>query len=187
MAPKVSICIPAYKQPDYLRRTLQSIMMQDYTDYEVIITDDSPDDSVAGVVAEFKEIVKNGYHKNVARMGAPENWNEAIRRASGEYIKILHHDDWFTRKDSLRKFVTMLDEDTSADFAFCATYQCDADQNITYLHHPNESQLAELKKNALVLFNGNFIGSPSTTIFRRRSDVSFDGKLKWVVDIDFYI
>lgn len=187
MPPKVSICIPAYKQPDYLRRTLQSVVMQDYEDYEVIITDDSSDDSVKDVVAEFSENVRIRYHKNIERKGSPGNWNEAIRRASGEYIKILHHDDWFTQKDSLHKFVNLLDYDESAYFAFCSTYACDADQHVKYLHHPVKSQLSLLKKEPLSLFNGNFIGTPSTTIFRKNPDLCFDENLKWVVDIDFYI
>lgn len=187
LALKVSICIPAYKQPDYLRRTLQSVVMQDYDDYEVMITDDSPDDSVAEVVAEFDHDARIAYHRNRERKGAPENWNEAMRRASGEYIKILHHDDWFTRKDSLQNFVNLLEKNSSADFAFCSTYQCDAYQRVLHLHHPTDTQLAALRKDSLVLYNGNFIGSPSTTIFRRSSDCYFDRNLKWVVDIDFYI
>jgi cellulose synthase/poly-beta-1,6-N-acetylglucosamine synthase-like glycosyltransferase len=39
--PRVSICIPAYEQPDYLKVTLDSIIMQDFDDYEIVITDDS--------------------------------------------------------------------------------------------------------------------------------------------------
>ncbi|MCX7010103.1 MAG: glycosyltransferase, partial [Kiritimatiellaeota bacterium] len=43
MTPKVSICIPAYQQPQGLARALQSLLEQDFRDYEVIVTDDSAD------------------------------------------------------------------------------------------------------------------------------------------------
>ena len=39
----ISICIPAYKHPDFLKRLLDSISIQSFRDFEVIISDDSPD------------------------------------------------------------------------------------------------------------------------------------------------
>ena len=45
--PKVSICIPCYKQTVFLKRTLDSITTQSYEDFEVIVTDDTPDYSIA--------------------------------------------------------------------------------------------------------------------------------------------
>ena len=44
--PLVSICIPTYKQIPYLKKCIESVLKQDFEDYELIITDDSPDDSV---------------------------------------------------------------------------------------------------------------------------------------------
>ena len=45
-SPLISICIPAYKRIDYLQKLLDSISIQTFKDYEVIVTDDSPDESV---------------------------------------------------------------------------------------------------------------------------------------------
>lgn len=105
---KVSICIPAYKHIDFLRRCLNSILEQRFTDYEVVITDDSPDDSLQKLVEEYSdERIK--YFKNKKALGSPLNWNEGIKKANGEYIKILHHDDWFSSPDSLEKYVRLLD------------------------------------------------------------------------------
>ena len=42
----ISICIPAYKHVDYLQRLLDSILIQTYKNFEIIITDDRPDNSV---------------------------------------------------------------------------------------------------------------------------------------------
>ena len=44
---KVSICVPAYKNPVGVERLLESVKVQSFTDYEVVVTDDSPDGSVA--------------------------------------------------------------------------------------------------------------------------------------------
>lgn len=52
---KVSICIPAYKQPEFLKRCLDSVFEQSYTDYEVIITDDSPDNEIEKLVNTYSD------------------------------------------------------------------------------------------------------------------------------------
>ncbi len=184
--PKVSICIPAYKQPVYLRRTLQSIFRQTFDNYEIIITDDSPDDLVENAVKEFQS-VKLNYYKNRKRKGSPNNWNEAADLATGEYIKFLHHDDWFAEENSLSEFVKMLDENPNSDFAFCSSFAFGPNEKLKFIHSPSEKQLGKLRRTPYCLFPENFIGAPSATIYRSSINKKFDTKLKWVVDIDFYI
>ena len=184
---KISICIPAYKQPECLRRALESVLTQTYKNFEVIITDDSPDDAVGKVAAEFGQHVNLKYYKNKTRKGPPENWNEAVRLASGEYIKILHHDDWFSDDNSLAEFVDVLDQNPMADFAFCPSLNCGADGKMRYVNTASETQIKMLHADPSVLFQGNFIGAPSATIYRRQVDQEFDPRLKWLVDIYFYI
>jgi glycosyltransferase involved in cell wall biosynthesis len=185
--PKVSICIPAYNQPSNLRRALESVFLQTFTDYEVVITDDSPDNSVSIVAAEFGQHANLRYSKNKIRKGSPENWNEAARQASGEYIKILHHDDWFPDENCLTDFVKMLNLNPKADFAFCPSLVCGADRKLRYVHTPSEAQIRSLRTDPQVLFQGNFIGAPSATIYRRQINREFDQRLKWLVDIEFYL
>ena len=187
MPVKVSICIPAYLSPDFLQRTLHSIALQSYKDYEVIVTDDSLDDTVQKVVESFGESLSIKYHHNTVPQGSPQNWNACIDLAHGEYIKIMHHDDWFSNQESLADFVAMLDDNPAADIAFSAALSCDEGQNINSTHRPTPDQLSCLRQSPSYLFPANIIGAPSSTIYRRRSHIPFDAKLKWVVDIDFYI
>lgn len=185
---KVSICIPAYKQPELLRKALESILIQDFKDFEIVVTDDSPDFFVKDVCDEY--IAKNiaiRYVKNVERRGTPENWNEAMRHAKGEYIKILHHDDWFSEKDSLSKLVKILDANPDANFAFCGCRNFNPHGDLQNIHRAKWLQIQKLKKDPTFLFAGNFVGAPSTTIFRNGLEIYFDTQFKWVVDIDFYI
>ena len=62
---KVSICIPCYQQAMDVRRLLDSILQQDYTDFEVILTDDSGDDEVERVAADYRDriVAKTGEEK----------------------------------------------------------------------------------------------------------------------------
>jgi FkbM family methyltransferase len=187
MKPKVSICIPTYKQIDYLRKTLDSISIQKYSDYEIIITDDSPDDSVKELLKEFDFKDKLKYFKNKIRLDTPENWNEAVRQASGEYIKMLHHDDWFKDENSLGEFAKMLDRNPEADFSFSSSEAMGKACEFLFLHIPNEKQIESLKNDPNILFFGNFVGAPSATIYRKIINLKYDINLKWLVDIDFYI
>jgi glycosyltransferase involved in cell wall biosynthesis len=86
MHPKVSICIPTYKQPDCFKRAISSVLMQTYEDYEIIITDDSPDDSISDALKDFNDN-RIKYFKNIERKGSHENFNVAIDYSKGEYIK----------------------------------------------------------------------------------------------------
>lgn len=183
--PKVSVCIPAYNQIEHLRKTIDSVLSQTYTDYEIVITDDSPGNNVKDLVTEYALPGRIKYYKNERTLGSPENWNEVIRRSSGEYIKILHHDDWLNSTKSLAKYVLLLDGNPVVDFAFSATKAMAAHKD--WDHVLNESNLTSLKKNILLLYSNNFIGAPSTTIFRRSVNMFFDNNLKWLVDIEFYI
>lgn len=183
--PKVSICIPAYEQVEYLKRTLDSILMQDFTDYEIILTDDSVSDKVKKLVKGYDFGGRLKYFKNHNRLGSPKNWNEAISRSSGEYIKIVHHDDWFAEENSLSEFVNVLDQNPSTDFAFSGCKNIKGNKKIP---HPIIAEnVAFISKAPYQLLLGNIIGAPSVTIFRKNINCFFDEHLKWLVDLDFYI
>lgn len=180
---KVSICIPAYNSVEAIKKLLDSIEIQTYKDYEVIITDDSITDDVQEYVKGIGNS-KIHYYRNARRLGATDNCNEAIQKASGAYIKMMHHDDWFADCDSLKNFVKMLDENEDADIAFSgsnqvrgdtSTSRCIADDKVKALHRSYRT-----------LYAGNWIGAPSATIIRNKGFL-FDSNLKWLVDVELYI
>lgn len=192
--PKVSICVPAYGNSAGIRRLLGSVKEQTYTDYEVILTDDSPDDSVkkAALESDLKNI---SYHKNEKRLGATANWNAAVHLAKGEYIKIMHHDDWFSQADSLARFVAMLEENPEADLAFCGTWQvtlaadsdsADGAAGDRFARHITEEHRDMIAADWRNLFFGGYIGAPSATIYRNVG-IDYEEQLKWLVDVEFYM
>jgi len=185
--PRLSICIPAYRQIEYLRETLLSLEKQSFRDYELIITDDSPDDSVERLLGLFNFNGKLQYYKNSVPLGSPENWNEAVRYAKGDYIKILHHDDRFAHSGALESFVRLLDENPEANFAFCASHVEDAASGKDWVHCATQTQIARIRIRPEELIMGNIIGAPSATIYRNGCGIEYDTAMKWLVDIDFYI
>lgn len=184
---KVSICIPAYQEGKFLRRLLESIEDQTFRDYEVIITDDSADESVRNVVKEFEKDDRITYIKNRGRLGSPRNWNECINHSSGEYVKLMHHDDWFAEKNALGEFVDMLESAPNSSFGFCSTISVDSQRKTRSINTFRKEQLDRLRRNPECLFNKVSIGSPSVTIYRRNVGLNFDDNLKYLVDFDFYM
>ena len=168
---------------------LDSILIQDFTDYEVVITDDGRDNVVEEIAKEYSHIMDLKYFRNALRLGTPENWNESIRKSSGELIKIMHHDDWFSREDSLSTFVNLLGCNKDSSLAFSATKNIHKDGKTSSIFRLTSTQLEIIKNNPLSLYyrKGISIGSPSVTIFRRSVNLFFDKNIKWFVDIDFYI
>ena len=188
--PKVSICIPAYQNAAGIARLLDSVKKQNFTDYEVILTDDSPDDSVQEA-AHNSGIDSLRYQKNVQRLGATANWNAAVHQAGGEYIKIMHHDDWFADENALAAFVAMLDENPGADLAFCGSWQVTLssegkESDHRFARHISPKHCSLIQKDWRNLFLGGYIGAPSATIYRNKG-VDYEEKLKWLVDVEFYM
>lgn len=186
MIPLVSICIPAYKNRDFLLILLNSIAVQTFTDFEVIVTDDSPTDEVENVCKEFEETFSIKYFKNHPAKGSPANWNEGIAKASGKWIKIMHDDDWFANERSLEQFVSPISKDKKIDFIFSG-YQQYEDGKMKVEVINSQQTIKKLKDNSLILFLKNYIGHPSTTLIKNNRKKWYDENLKWVVDFEFYI
>ena len=202
--PKVSICIPSYNNADEVKHLLESIYEQEYRDFEVNISDDSTNDEIAEVVQRFQERYDKEqihYIHNEKGLGHIFNWNAAIKMATGEYIKIMFSDDWFTDSKSLGAFVAMLDENPDAMLAFCgsrqvmlAGSQAEGVRHLTkentkdsYDRHASAEFISRLEQDYRNLFLGNEIGTPSASIYRRGKELSlFDEQSNWASDMFLY-
>lgn len=187
MTPFISICIPAYQRIAYLERLLVSIAAQGYEHYEVIVSDDSGDSSVEELVKKYPLNGRLLYYHNESPLGTPANWNAAIKKAKGEWIKIMHDDDWFSSGNSLEKFAAAISQNPSASFLFSAYTNVDdtsGKEGEVYLTRRDEQRL---RHNSLYLFRKNYIGNPSCTIMKRDEALLYDTRFRFVVDFEFYI
>lgn len=111
MQPTLSIAIPTYLRPEYLRQALVSIGAHsiDVTGrLEVIVTDNSPDDYSEKVVKDFANLPIH-YHHNEDNVGPVENILRSCEKCSGAYVMLLFDDDLLvpgTLTSILRKIET---------------------------------------------------------------------------------
>lgn len=185
-SPAISICIPAYKNADFVYRLLQSIVNQSFSDYEVIVSDDSPDDSVEKLIHEFQGLPNLKYFRNHPPAGTPSNWNFAIRQATGKWIKLMHDDDWFNSSDALLVFIKNTEKYTDCNFFYCA-YNNVKEGEEKHAIKNTWLDLLLLKLDIFNIFRKNTIGNPSCILLKNNGLFHYDEKLKWLVDIDYYI
>lgn len=181
--PKVSICVPTYNNAKEVERLLLSVKEQTYTDYEVVITDDSDNNEIEELVREFSDN-NIRYTHNSEKLGHIYNWNAAIEKAQGDYIKIMFSDDWFTYPESLAEFVNMLDGCPEAGLAFSNSMQ--VSEKASCKRTVSEAFIPRLREDWRHIFIGNEIGAPSDTIYRRNG-IKFDEKSNWASDVELYL
>ena len=186
MTPRISICIPAYRQVEFLRETLVSVREQTFQSYEVVITDDSPNGEVEELVGSYLSDSRWRYRRNTVPLGSPENWNEAIRLSSAPLVKLLHHDDKFAGPEALGRFVAMMDDNPAAHFGFASCVVIDVRTGRTSINRPSAAQVGALCRSPATIFAANIVGAPSVTIYRRSVGLDYDAAMTWLVDVDFY-
>ncbi|AFY99669.1 glycosyltransferase family 2 protein [Calothrix sp. PCC 6303] len=110
--PKVSVVVPAYNAMKYLPETLDSILQQTFSDFEVLIINDGSSDHI---VEWFQEI-QDSRVKLISQqnMGLSSARNTGIRYSQGEYIAFLDSDDTW-EKTKLEKQVNYLEKNPSVD------------------------------------------------------------------------
>ena len=92
--PKVSVIVPSYNHGPYITETIESVLSQDFEDFELVIVDDGSKDDTVEKILKFKDprLKFFGFKEN---RGACTAANKCILESSGEYIAMLSSDDVF--------------------------------------------------------------------------------------------
>lgn len=175
---KLSIVIPVYEQKGlgltFLKRNLERIATQTYKNFEVIVSDNSTyfaADSMKGLCSKYP-FVK--YVKNDGAKAISPNVNNAIRNATGEYIKVLFQDDFLFHDNALQDIVDNL----SGGWLVTASEHSTDGVNMIRPFYP--------EYNRDIYLGNNTISSPSVLTFINDGDTFFDEKLSMLMDVDMY-
>jgi len=92
--PKISIGLPVFNGEKYLAGALKSLLLQDYNDFELILSDNASTDGTEAICREFAAKDRRiRYYRNESNIGASRNYNRVFELAKGEYFKWASHDD----------------------------------------------------------------------------------------------
>ena len=92
--PAISIIVPVYKVEPYLRRCLDSLLNQNFRNYEVIVVDDGSPDGCGAICDEYakKDSRFRVFHKENGGLSSARNYG--MEQARGEYLMFVDSDDW---------------------------------------------------------------------------------------------
>ncbi|MBU1878599.1 MAG: glycosyltransferase [Chloroflexi bacterium] len=90
------MCIPSYNAARTISETIQSVLDSTYADLEIIVNDDASTDETPVVVAACCDAdARVRLYRNESNVGPARNWNRALKRATGEFVGLLNHDDLY--------------------------------------------------------------------------------------------
>lgn len=179
----VSVVIPAYNSEKTILGTINSVLNQTFSDFEiVVINDGSPDKTLSLLSTISDPRLKVFSYENG---GLPVARNRGIRNATGEFIAFLDGDDLWTT-DKLEAQLAALQNNPNAGVAYSWTQFIDENNNLLYLQPPVYLQ-GDIYRELLI---SNFISSGSNIMVRRHyidRVGDFDPLLKVVADWDYYL
>lgn len=124
----VSIIMPSYNTAAYIKQSIESVLKQSYTNWELIIVDDCSSDNIDEVVKSIND-VRVKYLKNKKNSGAALSRNRALKEAKGRWIAFLDSDDlWMSEK--LEKQIRFM-EKNGYYFSYTNYEEIDIDGNKT--------------------------------------------------------
>jgi GalNAc5-diNAcBac-PP-undecaprenol beta-1,3-glucosyltransferase len=179
----ISVSIPTYYTEENTERIIEGIefsfnklFLQDYKDFEVIISDHSIGEQIESLCDKWKNKLNIKYFKNDFKRGfLTANENFGIQHSTGDIIKFLDQDDYMLNEHSLTDTEKYFDD----GFAWMAT---------AYYHTKDRIQLENVHFPAINnrIHYVNTIGTPSCVSIRNKDVIYFDDNLKWAGDCEYY-
>lgn len=193
-APTVSVCIPTYLGARHLRQSIDSVLAQTFTDFELVIVDDHSSDETFGIASGITDS-RIRCLRNERRLGAEANWTRAVLEARGRYVKVLPQDDLLAPA-CLARQVAAFEADTANQLVLVFSPRVIIDTEGRPLFKPRPMGSRALRLDGRTVFRRclrrgtNVVGEPGVALFRRQTAEmigGFDGSFPYVIDLDYYL
>lgn len=202
MNKNVSICIPVYNGERWLKECLESAI-ECTVACEIIICDDQSRDNSIRIAEEFSGRDKRiRIYRNERNLGLVGNWNQCLKHAKGEWIKFLFQDDRL-HPGSVEKMLEKSGPDDMLiaghrNYVFTKNSSRESIEYYTKkvltldLIAPGKTTFSasEIAAYASVYIARNFIGEPSTVMFRRSligTIGEINPSLKQICDLEYWL
>lgn len=176
--PLVSILIPTYNRPDYFELALKSALDQTYANIEIVIGDDSTNNLTESLVKNNYLPYYNQirYIRNETNLGQFENDLKLIELSRGEYINFLMDDDLF-HPEKIARMMEYYLNDSKEELTLVTSHRRFINENGDLYNEVGVTQkvfrediVMDGKElgNLFLKNNFNFIGEPTTVLFRKK-------------------
>ena len=134
--PRISFAIPVRNGEDHISRALESLLAQDFEDFEIVVCDNASTDKTEVIVQHYKDRDKRiRYSRNAKDIGQIENFNRVFKLSHGEYFRWVGADDWL-EPSYARKCVTAIDARPDAVGVTTQWRYVDDEGHIDFNHVP---------------------------------------------------
>ncbi len=176
--PLVSVLIPTYNRPEYLKLAIKSALDQTYSNIEIIISDDSSNEDSRHMIEKDFSLYNNLlYFKNEKPYGPAGNFKRCLELANGDYISFLMDDDLYYphRIETMMDLFLQYRETHNISLVASKRILIDEHGNRLPDNHVNtpiikETAILNGKEFANIMLTNmnNFIGEPTTPIFNKK-------------------
>lgn len=134
----ITVVTPTYNRHQYLKKAIDSVLAQTYTDFEMIVVDDNPVGSEERKLTE--EVIKGitdprvHYVQNKKNLGGAGSRNVAIDMAKGEYVAFLDDDDMYLPDRLKVQVEAMMANDWEVSVMDGATFQYETGEPVSERH-----------------------------------------------------
>ena len=137
---KFSVLLPTRNGGKYLKSCIESVLSQDYKDMELIVFDNANTDNTAEVVNSYSNDKRLKYYRTDSVVDVTENWNNALKKSSGDYVLMMGDDDFLLPGyfDTLDKIIKENDfPDGISYFGYSFIYPDAVDNTVGYYSDPH--------------------------------------------------
>jgi len=192
LRPEISICIPTYNGEQYIARTIQSVLDQTFSNFEIIVSDDGSTDKTLQIVRSFND-PRIARIDSLSKVGAEANWNNSVANARADLVKLVCQDDLLYRHCLQTEFEAM-SVSANQDVAFCFSLRDFVTPKNRFIkgRRVASSDQKKLSKTQMlrkiVRSGGNPIGEPMAITFRK-SAFERVGKFHgdYVIDLSMWV
>lgn len=170
---KVSFILPIYNVEKYLSECVESILVQTYSDFEILLVDDGSPDNCPALCDEWakKDSRIKALHK--PNGGLSDARNYGLEHAQGDYVVFVDSDDFWVNKDCLQRLMNVVDAHPECDFIGfnCSYYYSDTKTFNKWVAY-DESLSVPTDKNIVIcslVASGTFPMSACLKIIKRKS------------------
>ena len=143
VGPAVTIGLPVFNGENYLEAAIETILAQDFGDFELLISDNASTDGTAAICRRYEETDERvRYLGQAENLGAARNFNLLVEEAQGRYFKWASHDDELA-PSYLRRCVELLDDDPRCVLATTGLEMIDESGNVLRTYHDTNDDLLE--------------------------------------------
>jgi glycosyltransferase involved in cell wall biosynthesis len=194
-SPLVSVCIPAHNVTRYLAQAIESVLSQTYVNLEVVIANGASQEEPRRLIEEIVSRKSDSRIRlilNPKTFSMVENWNSAIAKARGIYLKLLCADD-VLMPDCLQRQVQALESHPSVVLASGSRVIINRNGRKLFTRNGMGSTGVYSGKETVlrcILSGTNIIGDPVNVLCRRSAmdrAGMFDPKILYCTDVEFWL